>query len=59
MHRLIPTVALGLIGYTGLATAQTESIVILTTYPATGSLQHRDEDHCAETSGIPGPRDRA
>ena len=37
MHRLIPTVALGLVGYTGLATAQTESIVILTTYPATGS----------------------
>ena len=37
MHRLIPTVALGLIGFTGLASAQTESIVILTTYPATGS----------------------
>lgn len=37
MHRLIPTLALGLVGYTGLATAQTESIVILTTYPATGS----------------------
>ena len=37
MRRLIPTVALGLIGYTGLALAQTESVVILTTYPATGS----------------------
>ncbi len=37
MHRLVPTVALGLIGYTGIATAQTESVVILTTYPATGS----------------------
>ena len=37
MHRLIPTVAMGLIGYAGLVTAQTESIVILTTYPATGS----------------------
>jgi len=37
MHRLIRTVALGLIGYTGLASAQTESVVILTTYPATGS----------------------
>lgn len=37
MNRLIPAVALGLIGYTGLAPAQTESVVILTTYPATGS----------------------
>ena len=37
MHRLIPTMALGLIGYAGFVTAQTESIVILTTYPATGS----------------------
>ena len=37
MHRLIQTLALGLVGFTGLASAQTESVVILTTYPATGS----------------------
>ena len=37
MHRLIQTLALALVGYTGLSSAQTESVVILTTYPATGS----------------------
>ena len=37
MCRLAQTLILGLLVYAGLASAQSESILILTTYPATGS----------------------
>ena len=37
MCRLAQTLILGLLVYSGLASAQSESILILTTYPATGS----------------------
>jgi tripartite-type tricarboxylate transporter receptor subunit TctC len=37
MHRLIATAVCSLLGFAGIASAQTDPIVILTTYPATGS----------------------
>lgn len=37
MHKLVATAVCTLLGFTGIASAQTDSIVILTTYPATGS----------------------
>ena len=37
MRRLVTTVTLSLLAYAGLASAQSDPILILTTYPATGS----------------------
>ena len=37
MHKLIATVVCSLLGFAGIASAQTDPIVVLTTYPATGS----------------------
>jgi tripartite-type tricarboxylate transporter receptor subunit TctC len=37
MHKLIATIVCSLLGFAGIASAQIDPVVILTTYPATGS----------------------